>query len=306
VTTNTQRPTVLVIGSTGQLGWELTRRLSTVANVISTQRDSSAADQYVLDLADERAISACVKSIRPAAVINAAAYTQVDKAQTEPRLAELINAAAPAALARVCAGCDSLLVHYSTDYVFDGNATAPYQEDHATFPGNVYGQTKLAGEVGVRENHAYHFIFRTSWIYAARGKNFVRTIFEKAHTSTSLRVVDDQYGCPTSAAALAEGTKQLFARISSEGRDWAQARAGTYHLAAAGACTWHELASQVVVDIEPKVVVSPIASSEYPTPAPRPSYSVLDCAKAESRLGLRMPHWREQLQPVLEALRARQ
>ena len=303
---NSTLPTILVIGATGQIGLELTQCLSQCANVISTQREVKMSNQHALDLANGEQIHACVKVVQPDIVINAAAYTQVDNAETQAQIAETVNAKAPAILAAACAQLGAVLIHYSTDYVFDGDATTPYREEDMTAPRSVYGRTKLAGETGVRSNLDAHFIFRTSWVYAAHGKNFVRTIFEKAHTTSSLKVVNDQVGSPTSAVALAEQTKQLVERISIEGRGWAIAHGGTYHLAASGACTWHELACRIVEDIEPTVVVTPIPGSEYPTPAPRPLYSVLDCSKAAQQLGLRMSHWREQLRPVLEALRARQ
>ena len=299
----TSRPTALVVGSTGQLGWELVRQLSGIADVVATQRAPTSAGEYALDLLDEPRIAQCLRDVDPDIVINAAAYTQVDRAETDVDTAHAVNFRAAELLARGCASRDALLIHYSTDYVFDGEATEPYREDQPATPRNVYGQSKLAGENAIKDIHSEHFIFRTSWVYAARGKNFVRTIFERAQSVTSLRVVADQHGRPTSACALAAQTVRFLERVRVEGRHWASANAGTYHLAAQGSCSWHELAEQVVADLTPTVVVEPIPTSDFPTPAPRPAYSVLDCALAGRRLGLRMPHWKEQLKPVLEELR---
>jgi dTDP-4-dehydrorhamnose reductase len=242
-----------------------------------------------------------VQESRPNIVINAAAYTAVDKAESEPVKAMQINGVAPGILAEEAKKAGALLVHYSTDYIFDGTKTNPYVETDAPNPLGTYGRSKLAGDEAVRSVGGAHLIFRLCWVYGARGQNFMLTIVRLAREREMLRVVADQLGCPTWSRMIAETTTQALRQGVAAG-DWS-ALTGTYHLAASGVTSWHGFA-QAILDLMPTEgkkcsAVEPISTPEYPTPAKRPPYSVLACEKLERVFGLRLPHWEDSLKQVM-------
>ena len=287
---------ILLTGKNGQVGWELARALLPLGNV-------AAFDHAGLDLADAAAVRRKLDEVRPDAIVNAAAYTAVDRAESEPELASAINAAAPALLAQEAARRGALLIHYSTDYVFDGAKAAPYVETDPTAPLGAYGRSKLAGEEGIRAAGCEHLIFRTSWVYGARGANFLRTILRLAAEREELRVVNDQIGAPTWARLIAEATAHALKQAMRERRDGAF-RSGTYHLAAAGETSWHGFASAIVAGrggLRVKAV-TPIATADYPLPAPRPANSRLDTGAFRARFGLVLPDWRDCLPLCLEVI----
>ncbi|TCT26053.1 dTDP-4-dehydrorhamnose reductase [Thermomonas haemolytica] len=290
---------LLLLGGNGQVGRELRRVLPALGEVIVATRDGAAAD-VAADLDQPQALPALVRQIAPDVVVNAAAYTAVDRAESEPEAAFRANAEAPAALAQGCAATGALLVHYSTDYVFDGRSARPYREDDATAPLGVYGASKRAGEEAIRASGARHMILRTAWVYAANGHNFLRTMLRLAGEREDLRVVADQVGAPTPAAWIAEATGQLLRQ---------RARAsGTWHLTAAGETSWHGFAQAIMDEAQaagllarrPRVL--PITSAEYPTPARRPAYSVLDTAKLQQDFCIAPPAWRDGLRATVREL----
>ncbi|MBE7422990.1 MAG: dTDP-4-dehydrorhamnose reductase [Zoogloeaceae bacterium] len=287
---------ILLTGKNGQVGWELARALLPLGNV-------AAFDHAGLDLAVAAAVRRKLDEVRPDAIVNAAAYTAVDRAESEPELASAINAAAPALLAQEAARRGALLIHYSTDYVFDGAKAAPYVETDPTAPLGAYGRSKLAGEEGIRAAGCEHLIFRTSWVYGARGANFLRTILRLAAEREELRVVNDQIGAPTWARLIAEATAHALKQAMRERRDRAF-RSGTYHLAAAGETSWHGFASAIVAGRSGLRVkaVTPIATADYPLPAPRPANSRLDTAAFRARFDLVLPDWRDCLPLCLEEI----
>lgn len=291
---------LLVVGANGQVGNALLRALAPQGEVIATTRsgqldDGSACER--LDLANVEAIAALVERLRPDAVINAAAYTAVDRAEDERAAAFAANAEAPARLAQACAAQDIALVHYSTDYVFDGRGTRPYREEDPTAPLGVYGESKLAGETGIARSGARHLILRTAWVYGLHGHNFLRTMLRVGAERDELRVVADQHGCPTPAWLIAETT----AGILRQGI----AASGVRHLVAAGETTWHgfadaifdEAVAQGLLAKRPNVIA--IATADYPTRATRPAYSVLDTARLRGEYGLVLPDWRDALHRTL-------
>ena len=287
---------ILLTGKNGQVGWELARTLLPLGRV-------HAFGHNELDLADVAAVRRRLDEVRPDAIVNAAAYTAVDKAESEPEQANAVNAAAPALLAQEAARRGALLIHYSTDYVFDGAKTAPYVESDKTHPLGAYGRSKLAGEEGIRAAGADHLIFRTSWVYAARGANFLRTILRLAAEREELRVVIDQVGAPTWARLIAEATAHAIRQAMQERRD-GRFESGMYHLAAAGETSWHGFAGAIVAGrggLRVKTV-TPITTAEYPLPAPRPANSRLDTGAFRTRFGLALPDWRDCLQLCLEEI----
>jgi dTDP-4-dehydrorhamnose reductase len=289
---------ILVTGGAGQLGWELRRTLAIFGEVVAPQRD-------LLDLASADSIVAAVRGVRPNLIVNAAAYTAVDKAESEPGLAMKINGEAPRILAEEAALRNAALIHYSTDYVFDGRKAEPYREDDEAVPINVYGRTKLAGEQGVMAAKAAHLIFRTSWVYGSRGRNFLLTMLRLAKERKELKVVDDQVGAPTSARLIAEATAGAIAKNFADGRldlDRFRQTGGLYHLTAAGRTTWYGFAQAILAGKEGMAKVSPIPTSGYPTPARRPQNSVLDNGKLEKQFGFRLPDWKVGLQLCIEEL----
>lgn len=287
---------ILLTGKNGQVGWELARALLPLGRI-------HAFDHAGLDLADAAALRRKLDEVRPEAIVNAAAYTAVDRAESEPERAEAVNAAAPAVLAQWAAAHGALLVHYSTDYVFDGAKAAPYVESDPTHPLGVYGRSKLAGETAIRAAGCDHLVFRTSWVYAARGSNFLRTILRLAAEREELRVVNDQNGAPTWARLVAEATAHALRQAMQERRG-GTFESGLFHLAAGGETSWHGFA-RAIVEGRPGLrvkTVRPIATAEYPTPARRPANSRLDTGAFRARFGLELPDWREGLRLCLEEL----
>jgi dTDP-4-dehydrorhamnose reductase len=289
-------PRILLIGKIGQVGWELRRTLAPMARVV-------CVDFPEIDLTSSDSIRRWVQESRPNIVINAAAYTAVDKAESEPDKAMQINGVAPGILAEESKKTGALLVHYSTDYIFDGTKTRPYVETDPPNPLGAYGRSKLAGDDAVRAAGGAHLIFRLCWVYGARGQNFMLTIMRLAREREKLRVVADQLGCPTWSRMIAETTAQALRQGVATG-DWS-ALTGTYHLAASGVTCWQGFA-QAILDLMPaegkkRSAVEAISTPEYPTPAKRPPYSVLGCEKLESVFGLRLPHWEDSLKQVLES-----
>jgi dTDP-4-dehydrorhamnose reductase len=276
---------ILLTGATGQLGCELAGLL--------TAHDVVAPPRSACDLAEPRSIRDAVRDARPDLIINPAAYTAVDRAEQEPELARAINAIAPAVLAEEARRLGVPLIHFSTDYVFSGEASEPYTEDHATAPINVYGHTKLEGEQAIQGSGCIHVILRTSWVYSRHGRNFLLTIERLARERTRLTIVADQRGTPNWARELARATVAL----AGIGRDELSARAGIYHLSARGETTWHGFAKAIVASMRlaHAVEVEPIATADYPTPARRPAYSVLDATKLQCAFGLVLPHWEDSL-----------
>ena len=289
---------ILITGGAGQVGWELRRTLAIFGEVVAPPRD-------VLDLASTDSIAAAVRGVRPGLIVNAAAYTAVDKAESETERAMKINGDAPRILAEEAALCNAALIHYSTDYVFDGHKVEAYREADEAAPINVYGRTKLAGEQGVIAANAAHLIFRTSWVYGSRGRNFFLTMLRLGRERRELKVVDDQFGAPTSARLIAEATAGAIAKNYSGGKldiDGFRERGGLYHLTAAGRTTWFGFAQAILIGREGVATVLPIPTSAYPTPARRPQNSVLDNGKLEKQFGFGLPDWKVGLQLCLEEL----
>ena len=290
---------LLLLGGNGQVGRELRRSLAPLGELVVATREGCAGDAAA-DFDAPESLAALVAGSAPDVVVNAAAYTAVDQAETDREAAFRVNAEAPAALARACAGRGALLVHYSTDYVFDGNATRPYREDDPTAPLGVYGESKLAGEAAIRESGARHAILRTAWVYAAHGRNFLRTMLRLAGERDALRVVADQVGAPTPASWIADATAAMLRR----GIDGA----GTWHVVADGETSWHGFASAIMREavaaglLARAPSVLPIGTADYPTPARRPAYSVLDTARLQRDFGLRPPGWETGLRATLREL----
>jgi dTDP-4-dehydrorhamnose reductase len=290
---------LLLLGGNGQVGRELRRCLSALGEVVVATRDGADADA-VADFDAPDTLVDLVQRIAPDVVVNAAAYTAVDRAESEPDAAFRANALGPAALAQGCTAAGALLVHYSTDYVFDGGGSRPYREDDASSPLGAYGASKLAGEEMIRASGARHAILRTAWVYAAHGKNFLRTMLRLAGERDELRVVADQVGAPTPAAWIADAT----ARIITQG----VSASGIWHLVAAGETSWHGFADAIMDEAlaagllarRPRVL--PIATADYPTPARRPAYSVLDTTKLRRDFGIVPPDWRDGLRATLRDL----
>jgi dTDP-4-dehydrorhamnose reductase len=275
------RERILLTGANGQLGHELAPVLAALGDVVSTDRAS-------LDLGDADAIVRRMRDLSPTLVVNAAAYTAVDLAEKERDAAFAINARAPQVLAEEAKRCGALLVHYSTDYVFDGAARTPYREDAPTAPLSVYGASKLEGERAIAASGAKALVFRTSWVYGLRGRNFLLTIRRLAAERTELRIVADQVGVPNWSRTLAAAT----GRVLGQGLAAAVERSGLYHLSCTGDTTWHGVAQAIVGDA-PRPTVVAIETREYPTPARRPAYGVLDTARFVHTFGFALPHWRD-------------
>ena len=290
-----QPPRILLIGKIGQVGWELRRTLAPMAQV-------ACVDYPEIDLTTGDSIRRWMRETQPNIVINAAAYTAVDKAESELDKAMKINGVAPGILAEEAKKLGALLVHYSTDYVFDGAKTEPYVETDAPNPLGAYGRTKLAGDEAVRAIGGAHLIFRLCWVYGARGQNFMLTMMRLAREREKLRVVGDQVGCPTWSRMIAETT--ALALKQAVAADDLGAFTGTYHLASSGVTSWHGFADAIIklmpADGKKCTQVEAISTAEYPTPTKRPAYSVLSCDKLEHVFGLRLPHWEDSLKQVLE------
>ena len=302
------KPKILLTGKNGQLGDDLRQILPRLGELIATDREQC-------DLSRPAEIRNLIRELRPALIVNAAAYTAVDQAEQEEALARAINSEAPAVMAEEARKIGAALVHYSTDYVFDGARNSPYAENDLPNPISAYGRTKLAGEQAVRDSGADHLIFRTEWVYSTRGKNFLLTILRLATQREELRIVRDQVGAPTFsreiAGATAKALQQIFNR-TDETAAWSE-RSGTYHMTAAGETTWYDFTEAILQEaaqlsnsaawfqaatngkelLTRRVV--PITAAEYPTPARRPAYSLLSNSKLNRVFGIQLPDWREQL-----------
>lgn len=295
---------ILLLGKNGQVGWELQRSLSVLGEVIAPERNDP---QLSGDLADLDALRATIEQVAPHAIVNAAAYTAVDKAQSEPELAHSINAEAAEVLAQEALKLDAWLVHYSTDYVFDGSGDTPWSEDDATAPLSVYGQSKLEGEKRITASGAKHLVFRTSWVYGAHGNNFLKTMLRLGAERPELRIVADQFGAPTGAELLADAT----AHALRQALPGSPALSGIYHLAAGGETNWCEYAQflfEQAQRLQPEQHFArtlPIGSADYPTPAARPRNSRLNTQRFQNTFALTLPHWQQGVQRVLSELLAR-
>ncbi|ATS53021.1 dTDP-4-dehydrorhamnose reductase [Xanthomonas citri pv. fuscans CFBP 6996] len=298
--------TTLVIGACGQVGTELLRVLAPLGTVVAASRSGQLADGLScerIDLNELASLDLALNRVRPALVVNAAAYTSVDRAEQERDAAFRANAEAPGVIAQWCARADVPLVHYSTDYVFDGQGTRPYLPDDATAPLGVYGQSKLAGERAVQAAGGRHLIFRTAWVYAAHGHNFLRTMLRVGAERDVLRVVADQIGTPTPAALIADITAHALRQPGEP--------SGLWHLTAAGQTTWHGFAEAIFAQARARGLlartprVEAIGTADYPTPAKRPAYSRLDTHSLQDTFGVRLPDWQDGLSQVLDTLAQR-
>ncbi|MGE7813753.1 dTDP-4-dehydrorhamnose reductase [Pseudomonas sivasensis] len=284
---------ILLLGKNGQVGWELQRSLAPLGQVLAL--DSKSLD-YCGDLSDLEGLAATVQRFAPDVIVNAAAYTAVDKAESEPGLARRVNAEAPAVLAAEALKLNALLVHYSTDYVFAGDGETPWQESDPVGPLSVYGATKLAGEQAIQSSGCSHLIFRTSWVYAARGNNFAKTMLRLAQERDSLNVINDQFGTPTGADLLADVTAHAIRAVRQQSH-----LGGLYHLASAGETTWYRYARFVLEQAQAAGVelqvgpasVGAIATAAYPTPAKRPGNSRLNTQKLQNAFSLFLPDWQD-------------
>jgi dTDP-4-dehydrorhamnose reductase len=312
------KPRILLVGRNGQVGYDLQRLLPAYGELI-------AVDRQQLDLCVPEAICRTIQEIRPHLIINAAAYTAVDQAEKDEQAAHAINALAPAILAQQAKQIGAALIHYSTDYVFDGTKTTPYGENDATNPLGAYGRTKFAGEQAIRDSGVVHLIFRTAWVYSTRGKNFLLTILRLATQREELRIVKDQIGAPTLSRELAEATAKIASQLSlAKGGSTEEnltAVSGTYHMTAGGSTNWSEFAAAIIQHAsaategkkQPAWLVTalngaslmtrhivPITTAEYPTPARRPPYSVLSNERLAETFGFRLPDWRAQLRRTFQ------
>ena len=293
---------ILLTGKNGQVGWELQRTLSTLGEVI-------ALGQADMDLANPDTIRKICRDVKPNLIVNPAAYTAVDKAETEPTLALAINGTAPGILAQEAQRLGAALIHYSTDYVFDGSKNTPYTEQDIPNPQNIYGSSKLAGERAIQAVDVPHLILRTAWVYGARGKNFLLTMQRLAREKPLLKVVDDQVGAPTWSRLLAEATAHIVAQGLSRDQEsvtsYIRQHSGVYHMSCAGQTSWHGFASAILAGANASThanvsaQLQPIPSSEYPTPAARPAYSVLSNEQLARTFGITLPDWRVALEMVL-------
>lgn len=304
-------PKILLIGKNGQVGAELAASLPHVGQLVSLDRQQ-------LDLSKPSHIRRMIEDVRPHIIVNAAAYTAVDQAESDGIAAQAINADAPAVIAQEAKKIGAGVVHYSTDYVFDGLKTSPYEESDQPNPGSVYGRTKLEGELAVRNAGVPHLIFRTAWVYATRGRNFLLTILRFASQREELRIVNDQFGAPTWCRDIANATTSILKRQSRDPTNapWMANVSGTYHMTAAGVTTWFGFAQAILEEVSPGLPwvetatngyplicgrIVPITTAEYPTPARRPTYSVLSNSRLTQTFGVQLPNWRTQLRLAVTA-----
>jgi dTDP-4-dehydrorhamnose reductase len=308
------KPRILLIGRNGQVGTQLASRLTSLGELVALNRQQ-------LDLTKPNNIRRTIQEIRPQWIVNAAAYTAVDQAEKDEATAHAINEEAPAVIAEEAKKIGAALVHYSTDYVFDGSKKSPYEETDTPNPINVYGKTKLGGERAIQESGALHLIFRTEWVYATEGRNFLLTILRLATQKQELRIVADQIGSPTSSREIAAATVKVITQLldREEGLRSLATVGGIYHMTAAGETSWHEFAKAILDDASSATQalpwfksatngmplltqrIIPITTAEYPTPASRPAYSVLSTARLRDRFGVTLPSWRAQLQSLFAA-----
>ena len=293
---------ILLFGKNGQVGWELQRSLSVLGAVTALDFDST---DHCGDFAQPEAVADTVRALRPDVIVNAAAHTAVDKAESEPDFALLLNATTPGAVAQEAARLGALLVHYSTDYVFDGSGDRPWVETDTPAPLSVYGRTKLEGEQLIQQSGCQHLILRTSWVYAARGGNFAKTMLRLAQERERLTVIDDQWGAPTGADLLADVTAHAIRHVRQHPQD-----GGLYHCVAAGETNWNLYAKYVLAhasQAQPAIKikateVAPVPTSAFPTPARRPHNSRLDCTRLQTTLGLQLPHWQQGVARMLNEI----
>lgn len=294
---------ILLIGKDGQVGWELQRSLAALGQLHAVGRDEC-------DLSDAEAVRNLVQGAKPDIIVNAAAYTAVDKAESNVQLAQAINTQAPAILAEAAKELDAWLVHYSTDYVFDGSKVGAYLEQDMTNPLSVYGRTKLKAEHAISQSGCKHLIFRTSWVFAARGANFAKTMLRLARERDTLNVVGDQFGAPTSAELIADVTALCLYKLHNEAPALANQRAGIYHLVSSGVTTWHDFAHYVIsyaiaanqtLKCQPSAVLA-ITAAEYPTPAQRPANSRLDTSKLQVTFNISLPDWNYHVKRMLDEI----
>lgn len=296
---------ILLLGKNGQVGWELQRSLAPLGDLVALDRSGDIKLGLCGDLQDLEGLRRTVRTLRPDVVVNAAAHTAVDRAQSEPDLAQRLNAEAPAALAEASQSINALLVHYSTDYVFDGSGTSPWIESAPTGPQNVYGRTKLEGEQAIADVCSRHLILRTSWVFAARGSNFAKTILRLGVDRERLTVIDDQHGAPTGADLIADISAHAIRQTLQRPQD-----KGLYHLAASGETTWNGYARFVVdtarlINPELKLAVkevAPVPTSSFPTPAQRPHNSRLDTSRLCQTFGVRLPCWKHGVARMLSEI----
>lgn len=291
---------ILLFGKTGQVGWELQRALAPLGNLIALDLHSK---DFCGDFSNPEGIAETVRKIRPDVIVNAAAHTAVDKAETDRELSELLNARSVEAIAKSAASIGAWVVHYSTDYVFPGNGETPWRETDATAPLNVYGETKLSGEQALQKHCEKHLIFRTSWVYAGKGNNFAKTMLKLAKAREELSVINDQFGAPTGAELLADCTAHAI-RVA-----WNKPEvAGLYHLVASGTTTWHDYAALVFEEARKAGIelslnkLNAVPTSAYPTPAKRPANSRLNTEKFQRNFGLTLPSWEKGVKRMLEEL----
>lgn len=291
---------ILLLGKNGQVGWELQRALAPLGDVIALDRHSTT---HCGDLSNPEGIAQTVRDTQPDVIVNAAAYTAVDKAESDRENARLINVTSVEALARAAHSVNALLVHYSTDYVFDGSGDRPWKEDDATAPLNTYGKTKLQGEEAITANTAKFLILRTSWVYAAKGNNFAKTMIRLAQERETLSVINDQFGAPTGAELIADSTVHAIKATLSQPE-----KAGIYHLIASGETTWHAYASLVINYVRQKglplkvTAINTVETSAFPTPAQRPHNSRLNTEKFTTAFGLTLPEWQQGVVRMLDEL----
>ncbi len=286
---------ILLIGKNGQVGFELQRSLACLGEVIAT-------DRSMMDLTNNKQIKSFIKTIHPDLIVIAAAYTAVDKAENEKQLAYQINAVAPKIIAETAATLGAPVIHYSTDYVYNGTGDKPWLESDATDPVNYYGETKRIGEVGIEDSGCDYLIFRTSWVYDGRGHNFLKTMLRLAETKTELSVIDDQVGAPTYSRHIADVTASIISQSHFE-KDFWHKHNGIYHLVGGGETSWYGFAEAIfdlaLTDVQAKPLLHSIPTTEYPTPAKRPSNSRLNTNKLKQHFNLQLPHWKQSLALVL-------
>ncbi|WP_019502768.1 dTDP-4-dehydrorhamnose reductase [Pseudanabaena sp. PCC 6802] len=289
-----QQLKILLTGITGQVGWELQRSLLPLGEIIPV-------DRRAIDLSDPDSIRSAIRQFQPHLIVNPAAYTAVDKAESELDLAMAINGIAPGIMAEEALKIGAGIIHFSTDYVFSGDRDTPYRETDPTAPLGIYGKTKLEGEIAIQSSGVPHLILRTSWVYSRMGKNFLLTILRLARERSELRIVSDQIGAPTWSRAIAEATAQILSQGARNLHEFLHDRSGIYHLSACGVTSWHGFA-QAILEADPQrseqtvTAVLPINTSDYPTPAKRPAYSLLDNTKLHDTFGLKLPDWKQSLQ----------
>lgn len=291
---------ILLLGPNGQVGWELQRSLAPLGSIAALDR--TVRQGLTGDLTRLDDLVQTVRHVQPDVIVNAAAYTAVDQAESEAEKARLINAEAPAVLAREARACRALLIHYSTDYVFDGSGSKPWSESDVPAPLNIYGSTKLAGERAIADSGCRHVIFRTSWVYAVRGKNFIHTVLRLASERSALQIVNDQYGAPTGAELIADITAHAIRRAKVD-----PAVKGVLHLTARGGTSWHDYARYVIECARglgwplrvKDVDVKGVSTEEFPTPAPRPRNSQLNCYRLEGLLDVQLPSWQAGVERTL-------